>query len=153
MIRLVLILATICAPCSMALAQAPKSKMSEDRTIEQIVLQLEKEGREATLKNDIAATDRLLAQNWLNVNPDGSVTNKAQLMELLRAGSFKIHSIENDEVLVRTFGETVVVTGRSTTQRGGQGSELLKRQVRFTRIYAKPLGQWRVVSAHNTLIQ
>jgi len=123
------------------------------RSTEQMILQLEKEGREATLKNDIVATERLLVENWLNVNPDGSITSKAQLMKLFRHGSFKIMSIDNGEIVVRVFGETAVVTGRSTTKREGQGGEILTRQVRFTRVYAKPKGRWQVVSAHNTLIQ
>ena len=61
-------------------------------------------------------------------------------------------SIENDEVMVRIYGKAAVVTGRSTTKRAGQGSEVVTRQVRFTRVYAMSKGQWQVVSAHNTLI-
>jgi hypothetical protein len=127
-------------------------KSSVNNQTENLILQLESEGREATMKNDVAATDRLLAENWMNVNPDGSVTTKAQLMTLLKAGSFKIMSIENDEVLVRVFASMAVVTGRSTTTRG-QGNEIISRQVRFTRIYDGSSGRWQVVSAHNTLIQ
>jgi len=67
---------------------------SGDGNTEQLVLRLENEGREATLKNDLLANDRLLADNWINVNADGSVTTKAKLMELLKAGSFAILSIE-----------------------------------------------------------
>ena len=114
--------------------------------------ELENEGREATLKNDIEANDRLLADNWVNINPDGSVTTKAKLMELLKDGSFKIMSIDNDEVMVRVYGDAAVVTGRSTTKRAGQGGEVMTRQVRFTRVYAKGKERWQVVSAHNTLI-
>lgn len=127
-------------------------KLSVNGPTEDLILKLESEGRQATLKNDIAATDRLLAQNWMNVNPDGSVTTKAQLMELLKAGSFKIMTIENDEVLVRVYATMAVVTGRSTTTRG-QGNEIISRQVRFTRIYDGSSGRWQVVSAHNTLIR
>lgn len=127
-------------------------KSSVNDLTEDLILKLEREGREATLKNDAAATGRLLAENWMNVNPDGSVTTKAQLMELLKAGSFKIMSIENDEVLVRVYANMAVVTGRSTTTRG-QGNEITSRQVRFTRIYDGSSGRWQVVSAHNTLIR
>jgi ketosteroid isomerase-like protein len=95
------------------------------------------------LKNDLPATDRLLADNWININADGSVTTKAKLIELLKAGSFKILSIENDEVMVRVFGDAAVVTGRSTTKRAGEGSEILTRQVRFTRVYARNKGRCR----------
>ncbi len=93
---------------------------SGDGNTEQMVLRLENEGREATLKNDVAATERLLADNWINVNADGSVTTKAKLLELLKAGSFTIQSIENDEVIMRVFGDAAVVTGRSTTKRSGE---------------------------------
>ena len=126
---------------------------SGDGNTDQLILRLESEGREATLRNDLGATDRLLADNWINVNPDGSVTTKARLLELLKAGSFNILSIENDEVMVRVFGDAAVVTGRSTTKRSGEGGEILTRQGRFTRVYAKSHGRWQVVSAHNTAIR
>lgn len=129
------------------------NERSEDSKTEKLILQLENEGREATLKNDLPATERLLASSWININPDGSITTKAQLVELLKAGSFKLNSIENDEVLVRVFDDAAVVTGRSTTKRTGQGGEILSRQVRFTRVYAKTDGRWQVVSAHNTTLK
>ena len=133
-------------------AQTMPEKPHENLDTEQVITQLESEGREATLKNDIAANERLLADNWLNINPDGSITTKVRLLELLKDGSFKILSIDNDEIIVRVYGDAAVVTGRSTTKRAGQGSEVVARQVRFTRVYAKSKGQWQVVSAHNTLI-
>jgi len=134
-------------------AQGAKEKADDARKTEQIILGLESQGRDATLKNDVEANDRLLADNWMNINPDGSVTTKSKLMELLKDGSFKIMSIDVDEVVVRLFGDAAVVTGRSTTKRAGQGSEVIARQVRFTRVYAKNKGKWQVVSAQNTLIR
>ena len=150
--QILIVVALVIFSCSFASAQTTPEKPHENEETEQVILQLENEGREATLKNDIAANDRLLADNWMNINPDGSITTKAKLMELLKDGSFKIMSIENDEVMVRVYGDAAVVTGRSTTKRAGQGGEVAARQVRFTRVYAKSKGQWRVVSAHNTLI-
>lgn len=137
-----------------ALAQNKKETGNDNSETSQLILRLENEGRDATLKNDIEANDRLLADNWVNINPDGSVTTKATLMKLLKGSAFAIMSIDNDEVMVRVYGDdgdAAVVTGRSTTKRG-QGSEVITRQVRFTRVYAKNKGRWQVVSAHNTLI-
>ena len=65
----------ICALSLVAFAQA-KDKSSAGNT-EQLILRLENEGREATLRNDLAANERLLADNWININPDGSITTKA----------------------------------------------------------------------------
>lgn len=151
--QLILVVAIVCTTCLQAPAQTARETANDGDNPEQIILRLEKEGREATLKNDIEANDRVLADNWVNINADGSVTTKAKLMELLKDGSFKIMSIENDEVMVRPFGDAAVVTGRATTKRAGQDSETVTRQVRFTRVYAKRLGRWQVVSAHNTLIR
>lgn len=142
----------VCLVSLSALAQTPNEKASDSGSTEQLILRLENEGREATLKNDMEANDRLLSGNWVNINPDGSVTTKTKLMALLKDGSFKIMSIANDEVMVRVYGDAAVVTGRSTTKRAGQGGEVMTRQVRFTRVYAKGKNRWQVVSAHNTLI-
>ena len=147
-----MVLALVIFTCIPVPAQTTRAKPHDAGNTEEVILRLESEGLEATLKNDIEANDRLLADNWINVNPDGSITTKAKLMELLKDGSFKIGSIDNDEVMVRVYGDTAVVTGRSTTKRAGQGGEILTRQVRFTRVYARSKGKWQVVSAHNTLI-
>lgn len=141
--------------CALTPAQTKPERLHKSEDTEQVIRRLESEGREATLKNDVAANDRLLADNWLNINPDGSITTKAKLLELLKDGSFKIMSIENDEVVVRVYGEgddAAVVTGQSTTKRAGPGGEVLTRQVRFTRVYVRSKGHWQVVSAHNTLM-
>ena len=151
--QIITVIVLVCAASFFAVAQTTKEQASDKGDTERLILRLENEGREATLKNDADANDRLLADNWVNINPDGSVTTKAKLMELLKGGSFKIMSIDNDEVIVRVYGDAAVVTGRSTTKRAGQGSEVIARQVRFTRVYAKNKGQWQVVSAHNTLIR
>lgn len=143
----------ICLASLSGIAKPAGKKSSDNHQTKKLILQLEEKGREATLKNDVEANDRMLADNWMNINPDGSVTTKAQLMELLKTSSFKIASIENDEVLVRAYGDMAVVTGRSTTSRAGQGNETIVRQVRFTRVYARTRGRWQVVSAHNTLIR
>ena len=150
--QVLIVVALVIFSCSFASAQTTPERPHENEGTEQVILQLENEGREATLKNDIEANNRLLADNWMNINPDGSITTKAKLMELLKDGSFKIMSIDNDEVKVRVFGESAVVTGRSTTKRAGQGNKAVTRQVRFTRVYARRQGRWQVVSAHNTLI-
>lgn len=150
--RIITIIALACVTSLLAPAQATKEKATGDVSSEQLIMRLETEGREATLKNDIEANDRLLADDWVNINVDGSITTKAKLMELLKAGSFKIMSIDNDELMVRIYGDAAVVTGRSTTKRAGQGDDIVTRQVRFTRVYARQQGRWRVVSAHNTMI-
>ena len=88
--QIIICIGIACALSLVALGQTKDT--SSGGNTEQLILRLESEGRQATLKNDLAANDRLLADNWINVNADGSITTKAKLLELLKAGSFKILS-------------------------------------------------------------
>lgn len=128
------------------------TQASNSSNVEQVIRRLEDESRVATLKNDAAVIDRLLADNWMNTNANGTVTTKAQLMALLKSGTFKIMSIENDDVLVRVYGDAAIVTGRSTSRREGEEGTAVTRQVRFTRVWAKLAGRWQVVAAQTTPI-
>lgn len=148
---LIIALALISLP--LATAQPLQGTQASDSSnVEQVIRRLEDESRVATVKNDAAVIDRLLAHNWMNTNANGTVTTKAQLMALLKSGTFKIMSIENDDVLVRVYGDTAIVTGRSTSSREGGEGAVVTRQVRFTRVWAKLAGRWQVVAAQTTPI-
>lgn len=121
-------------------------------SVEQTITRMEEEGRQATLKNDVAATDRLLADNWMNTNANGTVTTKPQLIALLKSTPFNFISIEDDDVKIRTYEGAAVVTGRSVRKRSGQDDKVIAQQFRFTRVYAKPDGRWQVVAAQSTPI-
>lgn len=113
---------------------------------------LEREGREATLRDDVAIWDRLLADSWVNTNADGTVTTKAQLLTLLRERPFAFVSIDDDDVEVRLHPGVAVVTGRSSRTLRGAGGSPMVRQVRFTRVYVLEHDRWRVAAAQATPI-
>ena len=151
--RIILVAMLISVTLTFASAQTESKKTSDLSKIEQQILQLEKEGREAAVKNDVEANNRLLADNWMNTNANGTVTTKAKLMELIKSGLFKISSIEDDDVMVRIYGDSAVVTGRATSKRIGQDGAVVTGQVRFTRVYAKIDGRWQVIAAQSTPIK
>lgn len=149
--RSVLVIGLMLMMQALVIGQVQEAK-TETSNVEQEIRKLEEVGREATLKNDAAVLDRLLAESWMNTNAGGTVTTKAQLMEILKTSPFKIMSIENDDVKVRVYGETAVVTGRSKSTRRGRDKALVTGEVRFTRVYAKPQDRWQVVAAQSTPI-
>jgi hypothetical protein len=59
--------------------------------IEYVILQLEDKLQAATLQNDVETTDELLADNWLNINANGTITYKARSLEIM--SKFKFISI------------------------------------------------------------
>ena len=118
--------------------------------IEQLIRQLEIRLQEATLKNDVETTNELLADNWLNINANGSITTKAQSLEIMP--KFQFVSITNEDVELRVYPGTVIVTGRSTRQLQGFDNKVITGQVLFTRVYAQPAGRWQVVTSQATSI-
>lgn len=118
--------------------------------IEHTILQLEDKLQAATLQNDIETTDALLADNWLNINANGTITSKARSLEIM--SKFRFISITNEDVIIRVYPGVAVVTGRSTRQLEGPDNKIITNQVLFTRVYAQPTGQWQVVTSQATLI-
>ena len=114
------------------------------------IFELEREGREATLANDAGVWERLLADDWVTINADGSVTTKAQLLALLRTQPFSFVSIADDDVLVRPYPGAVIVTGRSTRTLAGRDQQAITRVVRFTRLYIQHGERWKIAAAQAT---
>jgi ketosteroid isomerase-like protein len=62
----------------------------------------------------------------------------------------KFQSITTDEVQVRIYGDTAVETGLSTMVGQDEG-KVVPRDNRFTRVWVKQEGNWRLVANHYSL--
>ena len=123
-----------------AAAQSPSTGQSE--TAEQTVRRLENELNEASVNGDLAAIERIIADEWVIQNPDTSQGTKPQLVAFYKANGKPYVSIKDTGVEVMVFGNAAVVTGRSTRMRKGRDTPL---EIQFTRIYAKLPTGWQVV--------
>jgi hypothetical protein len=54
---------------------------------------------------------------------------------------------ESSEIAVRVYGESAVVTGRLLRSRD-VGGRVLEDDWRFTKVYVRQAGEWRVVAFH-----
>lgn len=150
---LFLLIAVLLIDVSLAtFAQSDDKAKADGASVEQLIKKIEEEGRQATLKNDVEATNRLLADDWMNTNANGTVTTKSQLIALLKATPFNFISIEDDDVIIRTYESAAVVTGRSVRKRAGPDGKVIAQQFGFTRVYAWRNNRWQVVVAQSTPI-
>jgi hypothetical protein len=124
--------------------------MNETEDIEATIRHLERAGRDATLRNDVAIWEELLADSWVNTNADGTTTTKPRLLALLRERPFAFVSVEDDDVEIRLHPGAAVVTGRSSRTLRGAGDSVIVRRVRFTRVYVLANGRWQVAAAQAT---
>src|SRR5579862_5587087 len=109
--------------------------------------QLDQERIQAQIGADPAALDRLYAEDFIGIGPSGTVRTKAQVIADFTSGSLRFQSITTDDVQWRVYGDTAVETGRSTMD-GQDRGKAVPRDNRFTRVWVKQQGHWRLVLNH-----
>lgn len=119
--------------------------------VEQAVTKLENERVQALLRNDTAFIERVYANDYVVTGANGILRTRAQVVADMKSGVQKSESITNDDVKVRVYGDTAVVTGR-TTQKGEYKGQPSISPVLFTRVYARRGGQWQLVANHASSI-
>jgi uncharacterized protein (TIGR02246 family) len=114
---------------------------------EQAIRQLVNERDQAIQRGDVAALDRLYADDYITTSASGVVRTKAQVIEDFKSGGLKIESIASDEINVRANGDTAIVTGRMITKGQDRGRDV-SGQNRFTQVYLRRNGRWQIAAFH-----
>ena len=118
--------------------------------VEEAIKKLDNERIQAQIHADAAALDRIYAADFIGVGPSGTVRTKPQVILDFTSGDLKFQSITTDEVQVRVYENTAVETGLSTMVGEDKGKPV-PRDTRFTRVWVKQQGRWRLVANHYSL--
>ena len=129
-------------------AQKPGKASSEEKEIRA----LEEERNRAILKGDAAALERMTSDDYTFITLRGELRTKAEIVKGFKSGSFRYEARTISDLNVRVYGDTAIVTGRSS-QRGKEDGKDYSGDYRFTRVYVKQRGQWVTVALQTTLIQ
>lgn len=114
------------------------------------VIKLEQQWKEAYLRSDARVLSGILTDDYLGIDSLGRVTNKEEELKRIRpANGYTFAAIESDEVQVRSYGETIVVSGRSTIKLR-HVDQYLTGTFRYTHVYVRQLGRWHIVTAQIT---
>jgi ketosteroid isomerase-like protein len=121
---------------------------SGDATTVALIRKLEQQRIDAGLRKDIAALEATTADDYLQIDVAGNVRDKATQMKRIASPEVKMESNTLDDMVVRVYGETAVVTGRATAVGTIRGEPYPR--IRFTRVYVKLQGAWKVVLFQQT---
>jgi ketosteroid isomerase-like protein len=132
---------------SIAPGQEPSANRDQRSSVEEAIRQLDNERIQAQIGADAVALDRIYADDFIGVGPSGTVRTKAQVISDFTSGDLKFQSITTDEVQVRIYENTAVETGLSTMV-GQEKGKVVPRNNRFTRVWVKQQGHWRLVANH-----
>jgi ketosteroid isomerase-like protein len=110
-------------------------------------MRLEAVWNDAHLRGDTPALDRLWADELVAIVPKMTPLPKQDALAFARSGRMKFLRYESSEIGVRVYGDTAVATGRLLRSRE-LGGQTMQDNWRFTKVYVRSAGQWRVVAFH-----
>ena len=123
---------------------------SDDKTSAEISKWMDKEA-DAYIKSDDKALGEMLADDFVLVASVGQTFDKPSILASLRDGKLKIEAIPTEDVKIRVYGNTAVVTGQSKLKGTFDGTDISETH-RFTNVLIKHDGRWQCVNAQMTRI-
>ena len=117
----------------------------ENRAIHKEIEILEQQWQQASVSNNIKVMDALLADDYIGITSNGTIETKAQVLAQRRAGTMRIVNMEINDLHVRVYGDTAVVTSKAELS-GSNGASDISGEYRYTRVYNRRFGQWKIVS-------
>jgi ketosteroid isomerase-like protein len=101
----------------------------------------------AQIKGDAAELRRLLADDYTLVNSTGQIETKQQLIAEYTAPGFKLQPFTVRDAIEKVWDDGAVMGGVATL-RGVDGGKPFSLTLRFSDIWAKRNGAWKVIYTH-----
>jgi ketosteroid isomerase-like protein len=117
--------------------------------VEEELLKLENEFAEAIVRNDLEGIGRLVADDWIIIEPDGGIVDRARFFEVIKSGALTHEMMESEDLRVRVYGDSAVVTAITRTK-GKFMRQEFSTQERATDVFVKRDGRWQCVLTHLT---
>jgi uncharacterized protein (TIGR02246 family) len=110
--------------------------------IEQHIRQLNDEWVKALVRGDGESLNRIMADDFFFTYPlEGD--DKAQFISDVTSGHLKIEHISREQVNVRVFGSTAVLTARDSATWLYNGREI-SGQYKIIKVFAERAGRWQL---------
>lgn len=138
--------------CLFSLSLVAGQEASKTSSVEDQIKKQEQNWAQATVKEGAAAVDQYEADDIIDTDPSGRVTDKTQDKTDLSSGDLKFQSIELSELKVHVYGDTAVAAGTSTVKGTYKGQDI-SGKYRFTDVWVKRNGKWHAVASQSTKLQ
>ncbi len=114
------------------------------------VRDLEDQLSKAIVQGDVAAFERLFADDFTHTSQDGSFRTRAQWLKGRVPGKSNYISYGVDDLQIRIYGETAVVTGLAKPSWRESDGSLASGRFRFLRVWVNRGDRWQAVAFQST---
>ena len=125
------------------------SQISAPAKVESEIHALEARRFRAMMEADTRTLDLLLGDDLTYVHSEGWCQTKVEFMAGIRSGDLRYYDVKTEDVMVRVYGKTAVVTGRATVRvKSGSGPKSFK--LSFVDVYVNRGSHWQMVAWQST---
>ncbi len=112
---------------------------------EQEIRKQESRRFEAMVRGDVATLEAILANDLTYTHATGAFETKTQFLAHMKSSQVKYESFAPEQLLVRVYGGSAVVTGLARVKANARG-ERMDFRLRFTDVYVKNADTWQMVA-------
>jgi uncharacterized protein (TIGR02246 family) len=100
---------------------------------------------QAWLEKDAATVERLMAEDYLYVAPNGLVLDRQAILAIIRSPSYRLDQGTRTEVVVRAVGQEAAVVRHRYQGAGSFEGTSFTDDHRCVMVWEKQGGEWRLV--------
>ena len=112
--------------------------------MEQELVKLEEEFTDAIVKNNPEKIRQFVTDDWIIINADGGIIDRERFFEVITSGTLTHEMMESDDMRVRVYGDSAVVSALTRSKGKFMGQEFTTHE-RSTDVFVRCGGQWRCV--------
>jgi ketosteroid isomerase-like protein len=124
---------------------------ADTASVQQTLMQMEREWAQAGIKKDAAAIDKFVADDWVGIDFEGKSITKAEAIADMKSEASTTQSYEFGPMKVRVFGNTAVVTGSDTEKSTYKGKDSSGKYV-WTDVWLMRDGRWQAVASQSVKV-
>ena len=144
---------TVTALLVFASFPAAAQGQGEQSKAEREILALNREWADAMVRGDRATLERIFSDDLVVTSSSGTVRGKEGELNDTAGGdtSVKTYFFNTEDLRVRVYGGAAVITGHAKWRINYQGRDI-DNERRYTCVYARERGRWRMVAMQLTRV-
>jgi ketosteroid isomerase-like protein len=112
--------------------------------MEDELAKVEAEFANAIVKNSPEEIRQFVSDDWIIINADGGIIDRQRFLEVIKSGTLTHEMMESDDIRVRVYGDSAVVSAVTRSKGKFMGQEFTTHE-RSTDVFVRRDGQWRCV--------
>lgn len=145
--RLLLVIASVVVPVLISASRPVRAS-----TDAEFIGFLEEAWVNAILQKDIGVLDRVMADDFTGVSPNGEPYIKAEAIADIRSGFYAVDRMDLENLKVRVLGDFAIVTYYQN-EKSTLGKEDRSGRYIFTDVWVNRSDDWKVISSHGTPVE